>query len=109
MSPLLSTLAMEFAPEHEGLVMFADDGLFLSEDPEEFYFYMESLGGYGVSIEDSKTKVVDKDQEIKFLGLYLHFNKRYVRYDDKICKFDDPNLELFLKTIASYYGKQPYR
>jgi hypothetical protein len=109
MSPLLSTLAMEFVPEHKGNKMYADDGLFMDNDPEEFYFYMESLGGYGVSIEDSKTRMVDKSKEIKFLGCYIHFKEEYIRYNEHSIKFDDPKLEQFLKTVASYYGKQPYR
>lgn len=115
MSPLLSTLAMEFATPHPGLVMYADDGLFLSEDPEEFYFYMESLGGYGVSIEDSKTKVVDKAKDLKFLGCIINFDKETIKYKDMTINFNDEmwkyNQELIerqLKVIASMYGKKPY-
>lgn len=108
MSPLLSTLAMEFLPPHEGLIMYADDGMFFSEDPEEFYFYMETLGGYGVSIESSKTGLVDKEREVKFLGTYINFSKQTVRWEDKTISFDDPKLDEFLKTISSKYSETPY-
>jgi hypothetical protein len=93
MSPLLSTLAQEFAPPHPGNKAYADDGLFISKDPEEFYFYMESLGGYGVSLESSKTKSVDKSQEIKFCGVYIHFGEEYVRYGNSKCGFREDRLE----------------
>lgn len=109
MSPLLSTLAQEFAPVHPGNKAYADDGLFLSKDPEEFYYYMESLGGYGVSIEDSKTKSVDKTKEIKFCGVYINFSQEYVRYERSKCGFKESRLEEWLKQVASHYGKQPYR
>lgn len=106
MSPLLSTLAQEFVPSPEGNKAFADDGLFLSEDPEEFYFYMESLGGYGVSLEDSKTKVVDKSQEIKFCGVYIHFEKQYVRVGNMTCGFNEDRLENWLKQVSGVYAKK---
>lgn len=109
MSPLLSTLAMEFAPSHPGLVMYADDGMFISDDPEEFYFYMESLGGYGVSIEDSKTKLVDKSKPVKFLGFLINFEEEYVEYEGHRCAFNDVGLLEFLKKATSVYGKKPYR
>lgn len=109
MSPLLSTLAMEFAPSHPGLVMYADDGIFISDDPEEFYFYMESLGGYGVSIEDSKTKLIDKSKPVKFLGFLINFEEEYVEYEGHRCAFNDKSLMEFLKKVTSVYGKKPYR
>lgn len=92
MSPLLSTLAQEFMPPHEGNFAYADDGLFLHEDNEEFYFYIESLGGYGASLAIDKTKPVDDDHEVKFCGVHIHFGEEYVRYEDSKVKFDDPGL-----------------
>jgi hypothetical protein len=109
MSPLLSTLAMEFIPPHPGLCMYADDGLFFSDDPEEFYFFMDSLGGYGISVAEDKTKLVDKTKDIKFLGCNINFEKEYIEYEGKSIKFSDKNLEKFLKTVSSQYCKKKYR
>lgn len=91
-SPLLSTLAQEFIPPHPGNVAYADDGLFFSEDPEEFYFYLETLGGYGVSIAEEKTKVVDKEKDIKFCGFILNFSKETVTYNMVTKSFRDGDL-----------------
>jgi len=109
MSPLLTTLAQEFMPPHEGNFAYADDGIFMSEENEEFYFYMESLGGYGVSIAEDKTKAIDDDHEVKFCGVYIHFGEEYVRYEDSKIKFDDPGLLQWLTKVSSHYGKKPYK
>jgi hypothetical protein len=106
-SPLLSTLAMEYIELPNKLIMYADDGIYFGEDEEDFFWFMDSLQGFGVPLEESKTKVIDKKQEFKFLGTYINFEEETIRWNDKICSFRDPNLKDFLMKISSYYGNKP--
>jgi hypothetical protein len=38
MSPILSTLAIEFVDPIKEVTMYADDGLYVGQDHEEFYY-----------------------------------------------------------------------
>lgn len=106
-SPLLATLAQENIPPHEGNSAYADDGIFISEDTEDFYTYMESLLSYGVTIAPEKTRVIDKMKEIKFCGFFINFGKKYVRVKETKVEFRDPFMENFLKQASGHYGKKP--
>lgn len=108
MSPLLATLGQELLPMHEHNTAYADDGLFITDSLLKFRKYLESLHSFGLELAPEKTNVINKNEEIKFLGTYIHFQKEYIRINDRIISFHDKNLERTLQKLTSLYVKKPY-
>lgn len=108
MSPLLATLGQELLPMNESNTAYADDGIFITDDPSKFYKYLANLDSYGLELAPEKTGIIDKNKEVKFLGTYIHFQKEYVRINDKIISFYDKNLVTTLQKLSSLYVKKPY-
>jgi hypothetical protein len=91
LSPLLCAYALELGGigSIEGLTMFADDGLILSETPidveEKLKSYLLKLSGVELAVD----KPYGKTDKFKFLGLNYDLIHRVVTYEERL----DENLE----------------
>jgi hypothetical protein len=44
---------------------------------------MDTLGGFGVSLEMNKTRLIPKEKKIEFLGMEIDRMKETVSYNEK--------------------------
>jgi hypothetical protein len=116
MSPYLCTLALNINPfKFTKLVMYADDGLFLTNQTveeatpqiEDWFHKLDQMG-----IEKSEEKSFWAKRQFKFAGYYIDRDERTVEFQDQTGKqvrksWEDEDLVAWLKTAASKYGKKP--
>jgi len=101
LSPLLSTLALEWVGIPKEITMYADDGIFIGNSVD-FAIWRKKIGRFDMKIAEHKTRIVEG--ECKFLGVTLDFKKRTVKLEDIEISFDDPDLERMLSRIHRESG-----
>lgn len=85
LSPLLSTLVLELLKAPKGLIMYADDGLFLAETDEDllkFQKWTQKIDFFGAKIAPEKSGLV-KDT-FKFLGVEFSLKEKWMKCEDEI-------------------------
>jgi len=113
-SPILATLMMEIIKPPAGLVMYADDGLFVRESKtEEIRIWFRQIKTFGVTQEPSKSGEVTTN--FKFLGVEFNLPDEMVKYGESTFSWknrDPKNLTTQIEisnwflTVAQFYGKK---
>jgi len=84
LSPLLSTLVLEILKAPKGLIMYADDGLFLAEteeDLQKFKKWTQKIDFFGAKIAPEKSGLVT--DTFKFLGVEFNMRERWMKCEDE--------------------------
>jgi retron-type reverse transcriptase len=81
-SPILATMVLDSLPSVEGLVMYADDGVILSEKKEDtkIFKWFEDLKIFGLTLEPTKSGY--SDGKFKFVGVEFDLTEETVRYKE---------------------------
>jgi len=85
LSPLLSTLVLELLKAPKGLIMYADDGLFLAETEEDlqrFFKWTQKIDFFGAKIAPEKSGIVG--ETFKFLGVEFNLKEKWMKCEDEI-------------------------
>jgi hypothetical protein len=77
-------MVLDSLPAVEGLVMYADDGVILSEHENDTKInaWFENLKIFGIHLEPTKSGVIDK--EFKFCGVTFNLETETVEYQGAI-------------------------
>jgi len=114
-SPILATMVLDSLPPMEGLVMYADDGVILSDkdDEKKILKWFEDLKIFGLNIEPVKSgKILDK---FKFVGVTFDLKEESVTYNESIYSWKNKDVSdvetlyevwTWFRTVAQYYGKK---
>lgn len=79
-SPLLATLVLEMIKPPKGLVMYADDGLHITDTShKDFEAWIKKVEYFGVQLEESKSGEVGK--VFKFLGVEFDLGRNTMNYN----------------------------
>lgn len=103
LSPLMATLALEYGKIPKSLLMYADDGLFIGtyEEIQKGIKWLKTLGSYGVLVQDSKTRFIEKISSpihwgllnipghFRFLGVDFHLHQKIIQYKSFKFHFED--------------------
>lgn len=80
MSPLLSIFGLNRLPL-KGLVMYADDGVYLYKDNKnEFYIWLTKMFGLGIKIAPEKSR--DVTNQFEFVGFKLNLKNKWIMTDN---------------------------
>jgi hypothetical protein len=109
-SPVLATVACDMSAPPRGLTMYADDGVFVGNDLKAFDKWLEDGEESGRIISHEKTRVLDKNEPLKFCGYTIDFNLNIItnEFGEGIDLFTPRDeLERFLKKGNQGYGEVP--
>jgi len=83
-SPILATMILDSLPPMEGLVMYADDGVILSdkENGKKMEKWFEDLKIFGLNLEPAKSGLVT--DKFKFVGVTFDLKEESVEYNGNI-------------------------
>jgi len=110
LSPVISTLVLEMNGSPEGLIMYADDGLyFYEEEKYEFTNWLRRLGNMGIRLSEEKSG--ETVNQFKFLGVWFNKKNRECGFEDEQKRmhwisWESPEIEIWFKQVAQWYGKE---
>lgn len=100
-SPLLATLAIEMFEPPKGLIMYADDGIFVGTKEKEIQEWISKLGLAGIRLEPKKS---GWKEEFDFLGAKIDV-RGSITIDGYKTGYRNPEVNQLLKTMKSPYAK----
>lgn len=103
-SPVLSTMALEWVGIPKSIVMYADDGLFIGEKEEEFKLWMEHIRKWGLEMAENKTRKVEG--KFRYLGAEIDIENREITIEGVSKKWDAEDIKKFVETAKQKYGKK---
>lgn len=106
LSPLLSTWALEYYDRPKNIIMYADDGIcFYKNNPGKFFKWMQRMENAGIKIAPEKSKSLDSI--FQFCGIEFNCKMQTVKYEGSTKSWHDKDISNWLKTVTSFYGKEP--
>jgi len=114
-SPLLATMVLDSLPAVEGLVMYADDGVILSEteDDTKINKWFESLEIFGIKLEPTKSGRTKGS--FKFCGVTFDIGEETVSWEGHNFSWKGRDVNAtgtlfdvwgWFRTVSQYYGKK---
>lgn len=114
-SPILATMVMDSLPPLDGLVMYADDGIIMSDkkDTKKMEKWIEDMKIFGLNLEMSKSGWVE--EEFKFVGVTFNIKDEWVKYNDSQYSWAGKDVESvstlyeiweWFRTVSQFYGKR---
>jgi len=114
-SPILATLMIEIIKPPKGLVMYADDGLFITNEESEVYkIWLRQIKTFGITLEPSKSGLTKG--VFKFLGVEFDLFNETVKYNESLFTWKDKDtsktevqneISNWFRKVSQYYGKKP--
>jgi len=91
-SPILATMVVDSLPAIDGLVMYADDGLILSEHKEDKKIeqWFENLKIFGLNLEPLKSGYTEK--RFTFVGVTFDLEECTVEYNESKYSWKDKDV-----------------
>jgi hypothetical protein len=108
LSPVLATVSLENWEFPEGLILYADDGVFIGEDFSPLRRFLWELNTMGIEIAPEKSREID--DVFMFLGFCISLKKSTIGRPDlgevKFKEISETELLEWLKSGGGVYGNK---